>query len=167
MVREQIEEFGGAPLATLIGGGKTAPDRAALYNGSLVRYLDYNDSYLAKGETCHPSDNLGATLAAGEYAGGSGRDPLAALAVAYQVQCRLSEVAPVQANSFDHTTQEAYDATAGVAKALGLDASRTMNAVAISPTASNALRITRGLASDVSFQPGHSPSNSFSPSPAG
>lgn len=73
MIREQIEEFGGNPLTTLIGGGKTAPDRAAFYNGTLVRYLDYNDSFLAPGETCHPSDNLGAVLAAAEYAGGTGR----------------------------------------------------------------------------------------------
>ena len=143
LVREQIEEFGGEPLVTLIGGGKTAPDRAALYNGALVRYLDYNDSYLAKGETCHPSDNLGAVLAASEYAGGSGQDLLVALAVAYQVQCRLSEVAPVRHKGFDHTTQGAYAATAGVAKALGLDAWKTMNAVAISGTANNALRVTR------------------------
>ena len=54
LVGEQIEEFGGNPLVTLVGGGKTAPDRAALYNGALIRYLDYNDSYLAKGETSHP-----------------------------------------------------------------------------------------------------------------
>jgi hypothetical protein len=26
----------------LIGGGRTAPDRAAFYNGALVRYLDFN-----------------------------------------------------------------------------------------------------------------------------
>jgi hypothetical protein len=58
-VRQQVREFGGAPLATLIRAGRTAPDRAALYNGDLVRYLDFNDSYLAPGETCHPSDNLG------------------------------------------------------------------------------------------------------------
>jgi 2-methylcitrate dehydratase len=142
-IREQTAEFGGNPLATLIGGGRTAPDRAALYNGALVRYLDYNDSYLAPGETCHPSDNLGAVLAAAEYAGGSGRDLLAALAVAYQVQCRLSEVAPVRHKGFDHTTQGAYAAAAGVAKALGLGARKTMNAVAISGTANNALRVTR------------------------
>lgn len=47
----------------LIGGWRSAPDRAALLNGALVRYLDFNDSYLAVGETCHPSDNLGAVLA--------------------------------------------------------------------------------------------------------
>jgi 2-methylcitrate dehydratase len=66
-----------------------------------------------------------------------------ALAVAYQVQCRLSEVAPVRHKGFDHTTQGAYAAAAGVAKALGLDAWKTMNAVAISGTANNALRVTR------------------------
>lgn len=36
-IRLQLEEFGGRPLCTLIGGGRTAPDRAALYNGALVR----------------------------------------------------------------------------------------------------------------------------------
>ncbi len=142
-IRDHIEEFGGRPLCTTIGGPKTAPDRAALYNGALVRYLDFNDSYLAKGETCHPSDNLGAVLAAAEYAKGSGRDLLLALAVAYQVQCRLSDVAPVRSKGFDHTTQGSYAVAAGAAKALGLDAERTANAVAISGTAFNALRVTR------------------------
>ena len=113
MLRRQIEEFGGHPLCTLVGGGMTAPDRAAVYNTALVRYLDFNDSYLAPGETCHPSDNLGAVLAASEYAGVEGRDFLVALAVAYQVQCRLSGEAPVRARGFDHTTQGAYAVAAG------------------------------------------------------
>ncbi|HEU5272973.1 MAG TPA: MmgE/PrpD family protein, partial [Xanthobacteraceae bacterium] len=68
-IRRLSEELGGAPLATLIGGGKTAPDRAAFFNGALSRYLDFMDSYLAPGETCHPSDNLGAVLAAAEMRG--------------------------------------------------------------------------------------------------
>src|SRR5262249_30360677 len=72
LLRAHIDTFGGRPLATLIGGGKTAPDRAALYNGALVRYLDFNDSFLAPGETCHPSDNLGAVLSASEHAQQSG-----------------------------------------------------------------------------------------------
>ncbi len=142
-LRAHIDEFGGNPRATLIGGGKTAPDRAAFYNSALVRYLDYNDSYPTRGETCHPSDNLGAVLAASEYAGKSGKDLLTALAVAYQVQGRLSEVAPVRAKGFDHTVQGAYAAAAGVARALGLDVEQTANAVAISGTANNALRVTR------------------------
>ena len=143
MVREQLQEFGGAPLATLIGGGRSAPDRAALYNGALVRYLDFNDSYLAPGETCHPSDNLAPVLAAAEYAHADGGTLLTALAVAYQVENRLSEVAPVRAKGFDHTTQGAYAVAAGVARALGLDQGRTANAIAIAGTSLNALRVTR------------------------
>lgn len=143
LLRTQVEEFGGRPQCTLIGGGQTAPDRAALYNGALVRYLDFNDSYLAPGETCHPSDNVGAVLAAAEYAACSGREFLAALAVAYQVQCRLSDVAPVRARGFDHTTQGAYAVAAGVSKALDLDVERTAHAIAISGAAFNGLRVTR------------------------
>lgn len=66
LLRQHIEDFGGQGHCTLIGGGRTAPDRAALYNSALVRYLDFNDSYLAKGETGHPSDNVGAVLAAAQ-----------------------------------------------------------------------------------------------------
>jgi 2-methylcitrate dehydratase len=142
-IRLQLEEFGGRPLCSLVGGGRTAPDRAALYNGALVRYLDFNDSYFAPGETCHPSDNLAPVLAAAEYAHASGRELLTALAIAYQVQCRLSDEAPVRAKGFDHTTQGSYAAAAGVAKALRLGEAETANAVAIAGTALNALRVTR------------------------
>ena len=143
MLKRQIDDFGGKNHCTLIGGGKTAPDRASLYNSALVRYLDFNDSYLAKGETCHPSDNLGAVLAATEYAQGSGRELLTALAIAYQVQCRLSDVAPVRAKGFDHTTQGSYALAAAISKALRLNTIQTANAIAISGTAFNALRVTR------------------------
>jgi 2-methylcitrate dehydratase len=142
-IRAHLDDFGGKPLATLIGGGKTSPDRAAFYNGALVRYLDFMDSYLAKGETCHPSDNLGAVLAAAEYADQDGETFLSAMAVAYQVQSRLCDVAPVRAKGFDHTVQGAYAVAAGVARALGLDAEKTANAIAMSGTCNNALRVTR------------------------
>jgi Uncharacterized protein involved in propionate catabolism len=134
-------ESGGS--CTLIGGGRATPDRAALMNGALVRYLDFNDSYLAPDETCHPSDNLGAVLAAAEAADADGRTLLTALGVAYQVQCRLSDAAPVRDHGFDHVTHLAYSAAAGTSRALGLDAERTANAVAIAGTALNALRVTR------------------------
>lgn len=143
LVRGQVGEFGGPGPCTLVGGGSAAPDRAAFYNSALIRYLDFNDSYLARDETCHPSDNLGAVLAAAQYAHASGRDFLAALALAYQVQCRLSDVAPVRDAGFDHVTQGAYAVAAGVARALGLDAARTAHGIAIAGTAFNALRVTR------------------------
>jgi 2-methylcitrate dehydratase len=142
-IREQTEDFGGNSRCTLIGGGRSAPDRSTLYNSALVRYLDYNDSYLAKGETCHPSDNLGAVLAACEYAERDGKDLLTSLATAYQVQSRLSDVAPVRAKGFDHTVQGSYAVAAGVSRALKLDREKTANAISICGTAFNALRVTR------------------------
>jgi 2-methylcitrate dehydratase len=143
-VRAQIEEFGGNPLCTLIGGSsKTAPDRAAFFNGALVRYLDFMDSYLAKGETCHPSDNLAPVLAAADYADASGKDFLTALAVAYQVHARLSDEAPVRERGFDHTAQGAYAVGAGVAKVLGIGEHQTAHAIALSATGNVALRVTR------------------------
>jgi 2-methylcitrate dehydratase len=82
-------------------------------------------------------------LAASEYAGRSGCDFLTALAVAYQVQCRLSDLAPVRARGFDHATQGSFAVASGVAKALRLDQTRTAHAIAICGTAFNALRVTR------------------------
>jgi 2-methylcitrate dehydratase len=142
-VRRFVTDFPLAGPCTLIGGGRSAPDRAALLNGTLVRYLDFNDSYLAPRETCHPSDNLGAVLAAAELANASGETLLAALAVSYQVQCRLSEVAPVRQRGFDHTTHLAYSVAAGVSRALALAPRQIANAIAIGGTALNALRVTR------------------------
>ncbi len=143
IIRRNCAEFDPGGQCTLIGGGNAIPEHAALYNGAAVRYLDFNDSYLAKGETCHPSDNLAPVLAAAEYAGATGSELMTALAVAYQVQCRLSDVAPVRAAGFDHTVQGAYAVAAGVARALHLDRCKAAHAIAISGTALNALRVTR------------------------
>src|SRR6476660_3408891 len=57
VVRRDTDESGGTKLCTLIGGGKTSPARATFYNGALVRYVDFNDSFLGEHGTCHPSDN--------------------------------------------------------------------------------------------------------------
>ncbi len=138
---EELDENGGP--CTLLGGGRAGPDRAALYNGALVRELDFNDTYFAPGETCHPSDNLAALLAVAERQGASGEDLLAGLAVAYQVQCRLCDEAPVRAKGFDHTTLGAYAAAAGLCRVLRLDRQRAADAIAVCATAFNALRVTR------------------------
>lgn len=143
VIRDHIREFCSEGKCTMIGGGQTSPDLATFYNGALIRYLDFNDSYLAKGETCHPSDNVAPVLAVAEYSNASGEDFLTALAVAYQVQCRLSDVAPVRAAGFDHVVQGSYAVAAGVSRALRLERHQAANAIAIAGTAYNALRVTR------------------------
>ena len=82
-----VAEFDGGKnqSCTLIGrpGSRSAPDRATLFNGALVRYLDFNDSFLAKGETCHPSDNVAPVLSTAEYSDASGKEFLLSLGIAY------------------------------------------------------------------------------------
>src|SRR3984885_652389 len=67
--RAQADELGGpGGRCTLVGGGHANPVYAAFYNTALIRYVDFMDSFLARGGLCHPSDNTGAILAAGEHA---------------------------------------------------------------------------------------------------
>ena len=144
-LREHAYEQGGdgRTSCSLIGGGWSSVEHAAFFNSALIRYLDFNDSYLARGETCHPSDNFGGVLAAAEFSDLSGRDLLLGLAIAYQIQCRLSDEAPVRSRGFDHTTQGSYAAAAAISRMLLMNREQTANAVAIAGTAYNALRVTR------------------------
>ncbi|WP_121744694.1 MmgE/PrpD family protein [Natronorubrum halophilum] len=120
-----------------------SPVQAAMHNTALTRYLDYMDSFLAPNETPHPSDNLGAVVAAGEYDDRSGAELLSGLAIAYEIQAELAWNAPVRDRGFDHVTHTVISAAAGASKLLGLDAAETRNAIGIAGTAHNALRVTR------------------------
>jgi 2-methylcitrate dehydratase len=130
------------PGASLIGGGRSSGEWSAFVNGLLIRYLDYNDTYLSL-EPAHPSDNLAAILAAGEFAGASGRDLITAAVLAYEVQCRLCDASSLRKNGFDHVTYGAVSACLGACKILKLDAARTTHAVGIAGVCNTALRQTR------------------------
>src|SRR3984957_941104 len=130
-LRDQFEEYRSAGRCTLIGGGKTSADQAALFNSSLVRYVDLLDSYMATGGLCHPSDNFGAILAAAEHAKASGEDFMLALAVAYEIQCRFTAAVPVMAKGFNHAIQLAISAAAGAGKLFGLTDQQIAHAISI------------------------------------
>src|ERR1700736_2792858 len=130
-LREQFEEYRAPGRCTLIGGGKTSADQAALFSAQLVRYVDLLDSYMAPGGLCHPSDNFGTVLAAAEQSGASGEEFMLALAVAYEIQCRFSAAVPVMAKGFNHATHLAISAAASAGKLLGLSAGEIANAIAI------------------------------------
>src|SRR5436305_526575 len=148
-IRELTAELGGAAQCTPIGGRRTAADRAAFWNSALVRYLDFMDITMITGQSFHPSDNLGATLAAAELGRASGKDFLAALAAGYQVQTRFAEAAPLQDKGFDHSTHLAFSIPAAITRALGLDKRRGANAIAICGSAINTLWVIRtGLLSN-------------------
>jgi len=130
-IREQVESVGAAPAATLIGGGRTSVEQAALLNSVLVRYVDLLDTYLTAGGLCHPADNFGAILAVAESQGAGGEEFLLALALAYEIQCRFSAQVPVMARGLNHALQLAMSVAAGSAKLLGLDAERAAHAIAV------------------------------------
>jgi 2-methylcitrate dehydratase len=130
-LREQFEEYRAPGRCTLIGGGKTSADQAALFNSSLVRYVDLLDSYMAIGGLCHPSDNFGTILAAAEQVGASGEEFILALAVAYEIQCRFTAAVPVMAKGFNHATQLALSAAAGAGRLFGLTSGEIANAISI------------------------------------
>ena len=154
-LREQFEEYRAAGRCTLIGGGKTSVDQAALFNSGLTRYVDLLDSYMSPGGLNHPSDNFGTVLAAAEYADASGEDFMLALAVAYEVQCRFTAVVPVMAKGFNHAIQLAMSTAAATGKLFGLSTEQIANAISIA-TADN-ISIAGLHAEPVSMWKGFSP----------
>jgi 2-methylcitrate dehydratase len=130
-LREQFEEYRAPGRCTLIGGGKTSVDQAALYNSGLTRYVDLLDSFMSPGGLNHPSDNFGTVLAAAEYAGASGEEFMLALAVAYEIQCRFTAVVPVMTKGFNHAIQLAMSTAAAAGKLFGLSTAQIANAISI------------------------------------
>ncbi len=142
IARSLASRVKGEPGAALIGGGRSSADWAAFANGVHIRYLDCNDTYLSL-EPAHPSDNWAAVLAVGEHVGASGRDLIAAAAVAYEVQCRLCDAASIRARGWDHVTYGCLSSTLAAARLLGLDHARAVHALGIAGTTGTALRLTR------------------------
>ncbi len=129
--------------ATLWGtNAKTQPDLATFANGALVRYLDFNDTYLSK-EPAHPSDNLASVLAVGESVHASGKQVIEALVLAYEIHCRLCDAAALRPRGWDHVTYGPFSSALAVAKLLKLSPAHTLQAVNLAGVSNVALRQTR------------------------
>src|SRR5438105_4034014 len=107
----------GKPGASMLGGGSSSIEWATFVNGLLIRYLDFNDTYLSK-EPAHPSDNLAAVLSVGEAAHASCKRVIEALALAYEVQCRLCDAAALRPRGWDHVTYGPFSSALASAKVL-------------------------------------------------
>jgi 2-methylcitrate dehydratase len=92
----------GAGSATVLGTDRrSSPELAAFANGVAIRYEDFNDVYVGR-EPGHPSDTIAACLAVAEAEGATGRDLIASIALAYEVDCRLLDAAEVTGRGWDH-----------------------------------------------------------------
>jgi 2-methylcitrate dehydratase len=129
--------------ATLLGTRRrTSPDLAAFVNGIMIRYFDYNDTYLSK-EPAHPSDNLSTCLSVAEAEQASGRDFLLAAVIAYEVQCRLCDAADIRHRGWDHVSYGLVSSALAAGKLMGLPAGRMTHAVNIALNGHIAMRQVR------------------------
>lgn len=142
MVRqmEAIGEGGACKVPLL---KKLPYDRAAQLLTALIRYPDFMDNFMGKEATCHPSDNIGALLAASQFAPTSGRDFLTAMAIAYQIECRLVLEIPVMKEGIDHTLFLSYSITAAVSRMLGLTKEQTAHALGLAGCSLSPLAVSR------------------------
>jgi 2-methylcitrate dehydratase len=121
---------------------RTTPDLAAFANGVMTRYLDYNDTYLSL-EPAHPSDNIPALVAVAQSCGAHGRDLIAAIIVAYEIQCRFCDAASIRARGWDHVVYGAASVAAAAAKLWGLKGERLAHAIALGANPNVAMRQVR------------------------
>ena len=143
IARKVASDFSARQGSTIIGTDhKAPPDWTAFANGCAIRYFDYNDTYLSK-EPAHPSDNISAALAIAESVGANGRELITAIALAYEVQCRLSDAASIRARGWDHVTYGAFSTALACAKLMSLDPKETRHAVNIAGVAGAAMRQAR------------------------
>jgi len=140
-------------IGTRIG---TTPEMATFANGLMIRYFDFNDTYLSR-EPAHPSDNLGATLSVAESLGSSGRDLLLSTIIAYEIQCRLCDAADIRHRGWDHVCYGLVSTALASGKLMRLSPPRLTEAVNIALNAHIAMRQVR--AGELSMWKGGSFSN--------
>jgi len=143
IARKVASDFSAKHGSTILGTThKAPPDWAALASGCCIRYFDYNDTYLSK-EPAHPSDNIAAALAVAENVGANGHELITAIALAYEVQCRLCDAASIRARGWDHVTYGAFSTALACARLMKLDPEKTRHAVNIAGVACAAMRQAR------------------------
>jgi 2-methylcitrate dehydratase len=123
------------------------PVQAAFNIGTIIRWLDYNDTWLAA-EWGHPSDNLGAILAVADYLTRNGhpltmRDVLTAMIKAHEIQGCLALENSFNKVGLDHVLLVKVASTAVVCQLLGLTRDQTLNAVSLAFVDGQSLRTYR------------------------
>jgi len=147
------------PGATMAGGARVPgtsyeldPVQAAFNIGAMIRWLDFNDTWLAA-EWGHPSDNLGGILAVADYlsrkaiAEGTApltvRDVTTAMIKAHEIQGVIALENSFNRVGLDHVLLVRIASTAVVTKMLGGTRQQVINAVSNAWLDGGALRTYR------------------------
>src|SRR5215831_16433176 len=127
IARRMASRVMGDPRARIFGTSQeTSTDLAAFANTVLVRYLDCNDAYAARG-TGHPSDMIPGVLAVADAHGANGQAVITAITAAYEAFCRFADEIPLK--GWDQGMFAAIGATCGAGMILGLDRKAMANAI--------------------------------------
>lgn len=128
------------------------PIQAAFNIGAMIRWLDFNDTWLAA-EWGHPSDNLGGILAVADWISrtnvAKGKAALKAdivleaMVMAHEIQGVLALENAFNRVGLDHVLLVKVASTAVVGKLLGLDRGELINAVSLAFVDGQALRTYR------------------------
>src|SRR5262249_14555269 len=117
--------------ATVIGTSrKTTADLASFANGAAFRYLDFNDTYVGR-VAIHPSDHIAACLALAEAEGASGKEVIAAVIVAYEVDCRLVDALDISTRGWDPPVLSLPAVALAAGKLMKLGPERLTHAVSL------------------------------------
>jgi 2-methylcitrate dehydratase len=128
------------------------PVQGAFNIGAMIRWLDYNDTWLAA-EWGHPSDNLGGILAVADWLCRSGaaedkqpitmRDVLTAMIKAHEIQGCIALENSFNKVGLDHVVLVKVASTAVVCSLLGLSREQTINAISLAWVDGQSLRTYR------------------------
>ena len=127
------------------------PVQASFNIGAMIRWLDYNDTWLAA-EWGHPSDNLGGILAVADWLSRSaaeGRPPLnmkdvlAAMIKAHEIQGCIALENSFNKVGLDHVVLVKVASTAVVCRLLRMSREQTINAISLAWVDGQSLRTYR------------------------
>ena len=128
------------------------PVQAAFNIGTMIRWLDFNDTWLAA-EWGHPSDNLGGILATADWLSRTAvaagkppltmRDVLTGMIKAHEIQGCIALENSFNKVGLDHVVLVKVASTAVVAQMLGLDRDEVINAVSLAWVDGQSLRTYR------------------------
>jgi 2-methylcitrate dehydratase len=124
------------------------PVQGAFNIGAMIRWLDFNDTWLAA-EWGHPSDNLGAILATADWLSRTTdkkftvKDVLTAMIKAHEIQGCIALENSFNKVGLDHVILVKVASTAVVAQMMGLTRDQALAAVSLAWIDGHSLRIYR------------------------
>ena len=129
---------GDAGPCTALTLGKGAVDTVAFLNGMMVRFHDWNDTYVGRNGG-HPSDIIAAALAAGEEGHCSGDEVLRAIGAGQHLMLDMCDGSNALARGWDHATYVGIAATVAVGLLRGLNPTQFAHAISMITAANNML----------------------------